>query len=294
MIHRAQAVLTSLTAAFVFAVGPAVAADSLTDGRDKVSIDELRRTLAEAPPGVRERMGPDQMARFVENYLLDKRLEAVARAEKIDQRPDVRYRMEKASREVLLKTFVEVEKAKLTAALPDVTKLAQERYELDKSKYVVPEGIRVAHILFREDEEKGIDAAAAKRTAEKVLAELRAGGDFAKLAKEYSADRSSQNGGELAGWQPRGKMVKPFENAVFSMKPGELSDVVRTQFGYHIIKLLEHRDATQQTFEQVKAQIVTAIRNEMLKDKWEEWQKSYRGPDRVEIDEATLEQLRKP
>jgi parvulin-like peptidyl-prolyl isomerase len=282
-----------LTAALALS-GPVAAADSLTDGRDKVSVDELRQTLAEAPAGVRGQMSNEQMRRFVENFLLDKRLEAAARAAKLDQRADVRFRMEKASRDVLIKAFVEGERSKFTAALPDVTKIAQERYELDKTKYVVPEGIRVAHILIREDEEKGVDAAAAKKTAEKVLAELRAGGDFAKLAKEYSADRTSLNGGELPGWQPRGKLVKPFETAAYGMKPGEISDVVKTQFGYHIIKLIEHRDSSPQPFEQVKDQIATTIRNEMLKEKWEEWQKAYRGPERVEIDDATLEQLRKP
>ena len=76
--------------------------------------------------------------------------------------------------------------------------------------------------------------------AEEVLTKLRAGGDFAALAKEFSADSSKDQGGDL-GWFGRGMMVKPFEDAAFALKPGELSGIVETQFGYHIIKLDERR-----------------------------------------------------
>jgi len=86
-----------------------------------------------------------------------------------------------------------------------------------------------------------LDPKQTKAKAEAVLAKLRAGGDFAALAKENSADPSNKdNGGDL-GWFGRGMMVKPFEDAAFALKPGELSGVVETQFGYHIIKLEERR-----------------------------------------------------
>ena len=95
-----------------------------------------------------------------------------------------------------------------------------------------------------------------KAKAEEVLAKLRAGGDFAALAKEHSADPSNKdNGGDL-GWFGRGMMVRPFEDAAFALKPGELSGIVETQFGYHIIKLDERRmqdSPTGQPVEQVHA-----------------------------------------
>ncbi|HEV2799352.1 MAG TPA: peptidylprolyl isomerase [Pyrinomonadaceae bacterium] len=95
-----------------------------------------------------------------------------------------------------------------------------------------------------------------KAKAEEVLAKLRAGGDFAALAKEHSGDPSNKdNGGDL-GWFGRGVMVKPFEDAAFALKPGELSGIVETQFGYHIIKLDERRmqdSPTGQPAEQVHA-----------------------------------------
>jgi peptidyl-prolyl cis-trans isomerase SurA len=76
----------------------------------------------------------------------------------------------------------------------------------------------------------------ARRTADSVLVQLRAGGDFAVLARRYSQDGSAQQGGDL-GWFREGQMVRPFEAMAFALRPGDLSPVVETEFGFHIIKL---------------------------------------------------------
>jgi len=86
-----------------------------------------------------------------------------------------------------------------------------------------------------------LDTKQTRAKAEEVLAKLRAGGDFDALAKEHSADPSNKDKGGDLGWFGRGMMVKPFEDAAFALKPGELSGIVETQFGYHIIKLEERR-----------------------------------------------------
>jgi parvulin-like peptidyl-prolyl isomerase len=86
-----------------------------------------------------------------------------------------------------------------------------------------------------------LDPKQTKAKAEEVLAKLRAGGDFNALAREHSVDTSNKDKGGDLGWFGRGMMVKPFEDAAFALKPGELSGIVETQFGYHIIKLEERR-----------------------------------------------------
>ncbi|HEX9918980.1 MAG TPA: peptidylprolyl isomerase, partial [Pyrinomonadaceae bacterium] len=101
-----------------------------------------------------------------------------------------------------------------------------------------------------------LDPKQTRAKAEEVLAKLRAGGDFNALAKENSADPSNKDKGGDLGWFGRGMMVKPFEEAAFALKPGELSGVVETQFGYHIIKLEERRmqdSPNGQPVEQVRA-----------------------------------------
>ena len=86
-----------------------------------------------------------------------------------------------------------------------------------------------------------LDPKQTRAKAEELLARLRAGGDFNALAKQFSVDTSNKDQGGDLGWFGRGMMVKPFEDAAFALKPGELSGIVETQFGYHIIKLDERR-----------------------------------------------------
>lgn len=128
---------------------------------------------------------------------------------------------------------------------------AKRFYEENAAKFQGEEERRASHILIT----FGTDKNAARKKAEEVLAEVRKSPDkFAELARKYSQDPgSAAQGGDL-GPIKRGLMVKPFEDAVFSMAPGSISDLVETEFGYHIIKLTEVT-GTRQTFEELRPQI---------------------------------------
>lgn len=103
----------------------------------------------------------------------------------------------------------------------------------------VPETYTISHIYIVPKPDTSIERQTYLK-AKAVLDSIRAGGDFADFAKRYSADATAANGGDL-GWSKRGDFVPEFEEALFSLKPGQVSDVVKTQFGYHIIQLLERR-----------------------------------------------------
>lgn len=126
-------------------------------------------------------------------------------------------------------------------------------YDQKIEQFSTPEQVKASHVLIKAGPDK--DDAAARKEAEDVLAQAKAGKDFAELAKKYSQDESNaKNGGDL-GFFGRGAMVKEFENAAYSMQPGQISDVVKTQFGYHVIKVMEKKPAETRPFEQVKPQI---------------------------------------
>ena len=102
--------------------------------------------------------------------------------------------------------------------------------------------------------------------AKEIIKELRKGADFAQLAKEKSIGPSGKQGGDL-GWFSGSQMVKPFADAVAEMKPGEYSRVpVKTQFGWHVIKLEDTRDVQPPSFEQVKGQIETIVQDKTIQD----------------------------
>jgi peptidyl-prolyl cis-trans isomerase D len=139
------------------------------------------------------------------------------------------------------------------------------QYDKEKSHLVTPERRRARHILIAVS--GGNDAAALKQ-AEDVLAQVRAGKDFSDLARKYSQDPgSAHNGGDL-GWADRSSFVGPFADALFGMKVGDIRGPVKTQFGYHIIRLDGIQPATGKTFEQARAQLESDLRRDRATDRF--------------------------
>ncbi|HEX4916945.1 MAG TPA: SurA N-terminal domain-containing protein [Limnobacter sp.] len=151
-------------------------------------------------------------------------------------------------------------KAKIEVSESDVGKY----YEQNKARFSAPEERRARHILLPLEAE-GKSADALKAQAEKVLAEVKANpAQFAELAKKYSMDPgSAAQGGDL-GFFGKGAMVPEFEQAVFSQRKGELSGLVKTQFGFHIIEVTDVRGGEVQPLEQVKSQIVDEIKAQQI------------------------------
>ena len=193
----------------------------------------------------------------------------VARANGFDKKPDVKKQLELFTNNFLVNEFLKREVAqKVTVSESD----EKSYYDGHKDEFMVPETVKARHILVKvapgasdEDKKK------AKEKAQSILEKIKAGGDFAKLASELSDDPGSkQKGGDL-GFFAKGRMVKPFEDAAFSLKPGEVSGIVETQFGYHIIKVDEKKAGFQEPFEKVKERINQKLLQEGMKAKVTEY-----------------------
>jgi peptidyl-prolyl cis-trans isomerase C len=159
----------------------------------------------------------------------------------------------------------------------------QTFYDQHKDKYVEEEQMRARHILIRVAQQASPeDEATLKNKADGALKRAKTGEDFATLAKELSDDGSKENGGDL-GFFPRGRMVPPFEEAVFALQPGQLSDIVRTQFGYHIIKAEEHKTGRALAFDEAKAQVQEDLTREQTSARYQKYVAGLRSKAKVEV-----------
>jgi len=166
------------------------------------------------------------------------------------------------------------------------TKEIKSFYGEHEEEMVEPEKVRVRHILIKVDKD---DSQSKKNEARKKIEEIlenarTEGADFAELAKEYSEGPSAKVGGDL-GFFTRGEMVKEFEDVAFKLRVGEISGVVETKFGYHIIKSVERKSTEKKSFEEVKEYIKSILLQERLAEQYEKWIKELRDEASVKINE---------
>jgi len=141
---------------------------------------------------------------------------------------------------------------------------AKDFYNSNQDKFALPEMAHARHILITAKEtEPKADKDRKRAKLVQIKKQLKDGADFADLAKQYSDCPSKERGGDL-GFFPRGQMVKPFDQAVFKMMPGDISDIVETEFGYHLIKLEEKKPAKTVSFDEAKAKITAYLTQEKI------------------------------
>jgi peptidyl-prolyl cis-trans isomerase D len=156
--------------------------------------------------------------------------------------------------------FVVLDSAKLQAGYAPTDSDLQSTYNSNLDRFRTPERVKVRHILLTTDAAKKNDAEVEAK-AKDLLKQLQGGADFAELAKKNSQDTvSAAKGGEL-DWISRGQTVKPFEEAAFSLKPGVLSGLVKTQYGYHILQVEQKEEARVKPFNEVKDTLTAEVKS---------------------------------
>jgi peptidyl-prolyl cis-trans isomerase C len=237
---RSTAAALALGAGAVLAFAGAASADPkalVTVDGQAITEDDLAIAMADIGPGLPQKLEGAQRQKYVLDYLIDLKLAArKAEAQKLDQSPDfakkLAYYREKLAMEELL-----------GAVARAATTEEAERKAYDEAAKAEPpqEEIHARHILLPTEDE-----------ARKALARVKGGEDFAKVANELSKDAGG-DGGDL-GWFTKDRMVPEFSEAAFKLKKGEISDPVKTQFGWHIIQVEDARTKTFPPFEQLRDQ----------------------------------------
>lgn len=197
-----------------------------------------------------------------------------------DLEMDEKALREYTRRDLLISRFVETTFASKAA----VTEAEiRDFYDKSPEKFKRDEAVKASHILIGTDSTASADdRKKAREKAEKLRKELAGGADFAALAKGNSTCPSSQQGGDL-GFFGKGQMVAPFEKAAFALKPGEISDVVETQFGYHIIKLTERKPAESIAFNDAKARIEDFLKGQKANEAIQKYLEDARKTAKIEI-----------
>ena len=205
---------------------------------------------------------PQNVQQVTNNLLVRRILAAEAQKEKLDNDLVVQAGLAVAKDRVLSDARLnQMDKANEPNEKA-IEAYARNKYQANFEKFQVPAQSRASHILIEKKDDNSI------KEAQELLAKIKGGAKFEDLAKEFSKDPgSAARGGDL-GFFGEGRMVKPFEDAVKALgKPGDISDVVESQFGFHIIRLEERQAKTTRSFEEVKPQLMAESRNELLSQK---------------------------
>ena len=256
----------ALSGVFLFSVSSGSYAEDWIAKNNNVQIDkseakEIVNALILSGQINKENLSATHVDKAIKDYVLYKNLAQEAYNAKLDNNPDVKKLLDltrlRTLSTVYLKQYVGDVK------LPDLEAAAYEEYMLDKQRFKQPETIHAQHILIEISENESLAKSKAESIREKLLSGKH---NFADLAEEFSADASvKKNKGDLGSF-PRGKMVPEFEKEAFNLKVGEISKPFKTQFGFHIIKIMEKTPEKALSFDEVKQDLITNLQIKYKRD----------------------------
>jgi len=241
-------------------------------GSEKITIEEINAMIKEIPE-LYQPMAEEHKDMFAESVINQKLLYNEASKLNLDKNAAVQKQIEEARKEIIIKEFLRREiEDKVVVSDED----AKKYYEANKDKFKESEKIKVSHILVETEAD-----------ANDILAKLNGGADFAALAKEKSTCPSKEKGGEL-GLISKGQTVPEFENAAFALQAGQVSGVVKSQFGYHIIKVTEKEPEKLLSFNDVKDQLKQMLLADKQKERFEQILKDLKDKNKVIIHKDLL------
>lgn len=209
-----------------------------------------------------DKLSTASVERAAKDFILYKTLAVHAQDLGLDKIPEVQKILEMSQQNMLGAAYLEnyLEKLKL----PDFEAIAFEKYTLNKKEFVQLETVNAQHILITLDD--GDDEKAQRFAAElreKIVSEKQ---DFSEVAKQYSQDPTViQNNGNL-GFFDKNQMVAEFSNMAFTLKVGEVSEPVKTQFGWHVIKVLDKKPERQLDFSEVKERLINSVKQDFIRE----------------------------
>ena len=232
----------------------------------------LERLVAAQPAEIQKRFqdDPEQRVNLVRQLMTQKAVAARARKEGFDRKPDFKEQLGHVIDDFMTREYLtKVVAASVTVPEDDLKKY----YKENESKFLIPEQVKIRHIFVEAPKDmKEEEKRKALQKIETLQQRLKKGEDFAKVAQDASEDaESAKRGGELGTISPGGTSAEEFEKAAFALKAGEVSGVVTTPYGYHIIKVDERKEKRTATLAEASDYIRKKLQNEYEAKKMQEF-----------------------
>lgn len=243
---------------------------SITTGdfeRELKNLPDYLKAMADTPQGRKEML--DTMV--IRELILQQ-----ASKDGLDKGPEIEDKLVDLKKRLIVESFLK-KKVETESNVSDED--LKKFYEQNKDKFKTGEQIKASHILVKTEKE-----------AKDVLAQIKSGGNFEELAKKNSVDSSSAKGGDL-GWFGKGSMVPAFEKAALALKEGQVSEVVKSDFGFHIIKLTGKRPAGTRPLEEVKEQIKGAIMPTKQQEVFQKIKEELKKTAKITVKEDVLNEM---
>lgn len=237
-----------------------------------ITSKEVDERIARMNPAIRPSVANDRR-RVVEQLVTETLLFQEANRRGLDRDREVRQLLQEARRQILIGRLLEVARQELRGTVPEEE--IAHFYEAHRADFSQPESWRASHLL-------AADAA----TAEKALARIKGGESFAQVAQELSTDPSKARGGDI-GFFSKGQVIPEFEAACKDLEPGQMSRVVKSPLGYHVILLTEKKAARDRTLEEVRDQIRQLLEGQQGQQKLEGYVQQIRSKSQVKIHEPS-------
>jgi peptidyl-prolyl cis-trans isomerase C len=231
-------------------------------GKDVITQGELELRLSDMKPEVRKNYSTDQQKKeYLDQIVRGKLLALEAKAEKMDREKDLALRLQDAVNWVLANEYI---KTRLFKGINVTDRDVDDYYQAHKDDFKKPATVRVQHILVKipSETKKEEDINAYLMKAQHIKNELDGGADFKTAAAKYSDDvQSKRRGGDL-GFISRKQVVPEFAEVAFNLKEGEVSNPIKTAYGYHIIKLTDRIEESQKTLKEASGEIGSLLKNQ--------------------------------